>query len=131
MQVVLSVRETQLGKKLRRLNGEKAVYRPLSTLANTLKRKNYHFPILSFSLVLSVQLSLVISTTFGRKTSLMSVVLSVWKPLILLLNVQRNIFHVAIKGEPEKPRNWLWKINFASTIWRNLSRGNWGWTSIR
>ena len=37
MQVVLSEGETQLGKILTRLDWEKAVYRPLFTLANTLK----------------------------------------------------------------------------------------------
>ena len=36
MQVVLSVGETQLGKKLTRLDWEKAVYQSLFTLANTL-----------------------------------------------------------------------------------------------
>ena len=36
MRVVLSIGETQLGKKLIRLDWEKAVYRPLFILANTL-----------------------------------------------------------------------------------------------
>ena len=36
MQVVFSVGETQLGKKLTRLDWEKAVYRSLFALANTL-----------------------------------------------------------------------------------------------
>ena len=37
MRVVLSVGVMQLGKNLLRLNWEKAVYRPLFKLANTLK----------------------------------------------------------------------------------------------
>ena len=37
MRVVLSVRQIQLGKDLLRLDWEKVVYRPLFTLANTLK----------------------------------------------------------------------------------------------
>ena len=36
MRMVLTVEETQLGKNRLRLNWEKAVYRPLFTLANTL-----------------------------------------------------------------------------------------------
>ena len=41
MQVILLVGETQFGKKLIRLDLEKAVYRPLLTQANTLTRQHY------------------------------------------------------------------------------------------
>ena len=42
MRVVLQVREIQLGKNLVRLDWEKAVYRLLFTLVNTLRRQ-YNF----------------------------------------------------------------------------------------